>query len=54
MKFHNHITDTIFDVFEQKFTGTIDALWPEIKDLQIDVYDDINPDPRFLLKDYFI
>lgn len=51
MKFHNHTSDTIFNDFEQKFASKIDALWPEIKDLQIDVYDDINPDPRFLFKE---
>lgn len=51
MKFHNHTSDKIFDDFEQKFASKIDALWPVIKDLQIDVYDDINPDPRFLFKD---
>lgn len=51
MKFLNHTSDTIFNDFKQKFSSKIDALWPEIKDLQIDVYDDISPDPRFLFKD---
>lgn len=54
MKFNNHTTDSIFDKFEEQYASSIDALWPEITNLEIDVYDDINPDPRFQLKDCII